>query len=73
MIDSNMTMRKFNMNDLEEEDTTEKRDQIVGAQDSQNAFGSNGSPGNEMKREKRKVRDKTISYSLTHKGIQPTS
>ena len=68
-----MTMRKFNMNDLEEEDTTEKRDQIVGAQDSQHAFGSNGSPANEMKREKRKVRDKTISYSLTHKGIQPTS
>lgn len=37
------------------------------AQSSQNA-----SPSGEHKREKRKVRDKTISYSLTHKGIAPT-
>lgn len=33
---------------------------------------NNPSPSAETKREKRKVRDKTISYSLTHKGILPS-
>jgi hypothetical protein len=40
MID---THRKLNMNDLED-DTSEKRDQILDAKDSEQAHGGSGSP-----------------------------